>query len=156
MAVTETPSTTGFNVSTFEAFLAGRNEPDWIQTQRREAFAHYERMLAESLDPEEYKRLDLRTFRPEQYALQLHQDGAESQKSGLSTLMQDRGEFGGSVVHQDGRCVSSNLSDELAAKGVLFGDLSTLLAEHRDKLEPYFLTRAVDPQTDRFSAVHPE
>lgn len=154
MAVTEPPSFTGFSQTNFESFLAGRNEPDWIQSQRREAFAQYERMLAEPLDPEEYKRLDLRTFRPEQYGLQLQQDGTETQKSGLSTLMQDRAEFGGSVVHQDGRCVSSNLSDELASKGVLFGDLSTLLNEHREKLEPYFLTRAVDPQTDRFSAWH--
>ena len=154
MAVTGSTSTTGFDQSTFDAFLAARNEPEWIQDQRREAFAHYQRLLAEPLDPEEYKRLDLRTFRPEQYHLGGQQAGVRGQAAGLSTLMRDRAEFAGSVVHQDGHCVQSSLAETLTAKGVLFGDLSTLLARHREQLEPYFLTRAVDPQTDRFSAWH--
>ena len=154
MAVTGSTSTTGFDQSTFDAFLAARNEPEWIQDQRREAFAHYQRLLAEPLDPEEYKRLDLRTFRPEQYHLGGQQAGVSGQAAGLSTLMRDRAEFAGSVVHQDGHCVQSSLAETLTAKGVLFGDLSTLLARHREQLEPYFLTRAVDPQTDRFSAWH--
>ncbi|MCA9024741.1 MAG: Fe-S cluster assembly protein SufD [Planctomycetaceae bacterium] len=154
MAVTGSTSTTGFDQSTFDAFLAARNEPEWIQDQRREAFAHYQRQLAEPLDPEEYKRLDLRTFRPEQYHLGGQQAGVSGQAAGLSTLMRDRAEFAGSVVHQDGHCVQSSLAETLTAKGVLFGDLSTLLARHREQLEPYFLTRAVDPQTDRFSAWH--
>ncbi|MEZ6144555.1 MAG: SufD family Fe-S cluster assembly protein [Planctomycetaceae bacterium] len=154
MAVTGSTSTTGFDQSTFDAFLAARNEPEWIQDQRREAFAHYQRQLAEPLDPEEYKRLDLRTFRPEQYHLSGQQAGVSGQAAGLSTLMRDRAEFAGSVVHQDGHCVQSSLAETLTAKGVLFGDLSTLLARHREQLEPYFLTRAVDPQTDRFSAWH--
>lgn len=154
MAVTGSTSTTGFDQSTFDAFLAARNEPEWIQDQRREAFAHYQRQLAEPLDPEEYKRLDLRTFRPEQYHLGGQQAGVSGQAAGLSTLMRDRAEFAGSVVHQDGQCVQSSLAETLTAKGVLFGDLSTLLARHREQLEPYFLTRAVDPQTDRFSAWH--
>ncbi len=154
MTVTGTPSATGFDQSTFDAFLAARHEPDWMQDQRREAYAHYQRMLTEPLDPEEYKRLDLRTFRPEQYGIRGQAAGDRGQEAGLSTLMQDRAEFGGSVVHQDGRCVASSLSDELTAQGVLFGDLSTLLPKHREQLEPYFLTRAVDPQADRFSAWH--
>jgi Fe-S cluster assembly protein SufD len=145
----------------FDGFLAERNEPDWIQEQRREAFAHYLRMLSERLDPEEYKRLDLRTFRPEEYAIrgQRPEVGGQGsavgdQASPFTTLMQDRAEFGGTVVHQDGRSLTSSLSDELAARGVLFGDLCELLPQHREVFEPHFLTRAVQARTDRFSAWH--
>lgn len=141
---------TTFDRSAFEQFLAARNEPKWIQDRRREAFDHYQELVAVELDPEEYKRLELRTFRPEKYSIPSEAAAAQE----LSTLMQDRAEFGGAVTHVDGQCISSSLSDELKAKGVLFGSLSTLLAEHRETLEPYFLTRAVDPQADRFAAWH--
>jgi Fe-S cluster assembly protein SufD len=57
-------------------------------------------------------------------------------------------------MHVDGRCVQSSLRDDLASKGVLFGSLAELLPAHRQTLEPYFLTRAVNPETDRFSAWH--
>jgi Fe-S cluster assembly protein SufD len=39
-------------------------------------------------------------------------------------------------------------------KGVLFGDLATMLEQHREQFEPHFLTRAVRPDKDRFSAWH--
>ena len=139
-----------FDQAGFDAFLARRDEPDWIQQSRREAFALFQQKQNEPLDPEEYKRLELRTFRPEKYR------PAEQAASGstLSTLMRDRAAFGGSVTHVDGHCVASTLSEDLQKKGVLFGSLSDLLAEHREKLEPWFLSRAVDPDRDRFSAWH--
>ncbi len=176
MTATVMPPATGFDETVFAAFLQARNEPQWIQGQRREAFAHYQRMLGEPLNPEEYKRIDLRTFRPNEYvcggaALAAGSGqkpegspvaGTASQAdspltarpTSLTTLMQDRAEFGGTVVHEDGLCLRSSLSDELAAQGVLFGDLAALLPQHRDVLEPYFLTRAVTAETDRFSAWH--
>src|SRR5690606_5109904 len=161
MATTEASPITGFDQPAFEAFLAQRNEPDWIQEQRREAFAHYQRMLAARLDPEEFRRIDLRTFRPQDYSLRSagpggsrQQDAQDSASSQLTTLMQGRADFAGSVIHEDGSCVRSVLSDDLSKQGVLFGDLGTLLPQYRDVLEPYFLTRAVQADTDRFSAWH--
>lgn len=140
-----------FNQAAFAEFCGRRNEPDWLQSLRQEAFEIYQALQQQPLDPEEFKRIDLRTFRPEQYHLPAT---AAEAPSSLATLMQDRGEFGGAVVHVDGRSVSSSLNEELAAKGVLFGSLSELLPQHRQTLEPYFLTRAVDPGTDRFAAWH--
>jgi Fe-S cluster assembly protein SufD len=140
-----------FDHAAFAEFCGRRNEPDWLQSRRQEAFATYQSLLQQPLDAEEFKRIDLRTFRPEQYHLPAT---AAQAPAALSTLMQDRGEFGGAVVHVDGSCLRSSLSDELAGKGVLFGSLNELLPQHRDTLEPFFLTRAVDPETDRFSAWH--
>lgn len=139
-----------FDQQHFTDFLSQRDEADWIQEKRQQAYELFEQKSNEPLDPEEYKRVDLRTFRPDTY----HLAEGGSATASASTLMQDRGEFGGAVVHVDGQCVSSSVNEELAAKGILFGSLQTLLQEHREKLEPYFLTKAVDPATDRFSAWH--
>ncbi len=145
-----TTSSSGFQQAAFEAFLAARSEPDWVQDARRHAYQLYQNRLNTELDPEEYKRIELRTFRPEKY----HISNAPVSLESVETLMRDRAEFAGAVTHVDGHCVSASLNEDLQAKGVLFGSLAKLLVEHREKLEPYFLTRAVDPSTDRFSAWH--
>jgi Fe-S cluster assembly protein SufD len=148
--MTVTAPTAPFDQAELDKFLAERDEPDWLRQRRRDAFSLFQAKRDEPLDPEEYRRLDLRTFRPEKYHL-AEQSG---DRSTLGTLMQDRAEFGGAVVHVDGHCVASSLRDELAAKGVLFGNLSELLVEHRELLEPHLLSKAVDPDKDRFSAWH--
>jgi Fe-S cluster assembly protein SufD len=148
--MTMTMTAPGFTAETFEAFLAARQEPDWVTERRRKAFEIYEGKLAEDLDPEEYRRIDLRTFKPNQFSIAPKSAGAAT----FSTLMADRAEFGGSVVHVDGHDIRATLSPELAKQGVLFGSLNTLLKEHRDTLEPHLLTKAVEPDRDRFAAWH--
>ncbi|WP_417847750.1 Fe-S cluster assembly protein SufD [Thalassoglobus sp.] len=150
MSATASSTPITFDEAGFENFLSTRNEPDWLLQFRREAFALYQQKLEEPLEPEEYRRLDLRLFRPEKY----HISDASAEETTFETLMQDRGEFGGSIVQVDGKCVASSLSDELKAKGVLFGNISELLVEHRELLEPYFLKKAVSPDADRFAAWH--
>ncbi|MCA9054759.1 MAG: SufD family Fe-S cluster assembly protein, partial [Planctomycetaceae bacterium] len=147
--VTDVPP---FSTDAWQAFADRRQEPAWIVDRRREALELYETLSREPLDPEEYKRLDLRTFRPSQY--QLSESPADGSPQGLTTLMQDRAEFGGAVVHLDGHTASAQLRDDLKAQGVLFGDLGTMLTEHREIFEPHFLTRAVRPDADRFAAWH--
>lgn len=139
----------GFSPDVFEEFLQSRVEPDWVTARRREAFEIFQDRLAEELDPEEWKRIELRAFRPDRFWL-----GTSGSSVEFSTLMQDRAEFGGSVVHVDGCCQRSELSESLKEKGVLFGDLSALMREHGDTLRPWFSSKAVLPEADRFSAWH--
>lgn len=133
-------------------FVEARAEPEWVTERRRAAWDAYQTLLGEDLDPEEFKRVDLRTFRPEQYTVTGSPSGAPT--AAFKTLMEGRAEFGGAVVHVDGNCVRSSLSEQLAARGVLFGNLSELLVSHRALLEPWFLTRAVEAEADRFAAWH--
>lgn len=139
----------GFSLDVFEEFLQSRVEPEWVTARRRDAFEAFESKLAEELDPEEWKRVEMRTFRPDRFWL-----GTSASSNEFSTLMRDGAEFGGSVAHVDGRCQSSELSESLKEKGVLFGDLATLICEHGDILKPHLSSRAVLPNTDRFSAWH--
>jgi Fe-S cluster assembly protein SufD len=141
---------TGFSDAAFNAFLDSRDEPAWIADLRREAFAAYQDRLAEPLDPEEWKRVDLRTFRPEQFAIKPQPETAAT----FETLLADRADFAGNLVHVNGAATHARLSEDLARRGVLFGSLADLTRDHQHVLEPHLMTRAVQPDRDRFSAWH--
>ena len=140
----------GFSTEIFEQFLAARNEPSWITDARRVAFETYQNLLQEDLDPEEFKRVDLRVFNAGRF--RPSSDGADT--SAIDTLLSDKTEFGGAISHVNGQCTQSNVSDVIESQGVLFGELTTLLTSHRELLEPYFMKQAVRPESDRFSAWH--
>jgi len=152
-SVTPSPAAsipTGFDSESFAAFVAARNDPGWVVDLRRKAFAEYEVRRSAPLNPEEWKRVDLRAFQPQKYRI----CGTASGPAQFETLLENRAAFAGVVSHVDGHCTASRLDESLAAKGVLFGNLSDLVVDHRDVLEPHLLTRAVRPETDRFTAWH--
>ncbi|MCA9042168.1 MAG: Fe-S cluster assembly protein SufD [Planctomycetaceae bacterium] len=139
-----------FAEEAFEAFLATRNEPDWFIQLRRQAYEVYLEKLAEELDPEEWRRVDIRTFRPENFHL-----ATESvSEASFETLLQDRAEFAGQVTHVEGKTRHESLAPEYVEKGVIFGDLETVLNSHGELLQQHFMTRAVKPDADRISAWH--
>ena len=149
-AVSSNSTGLGFDRAAFEAFLEMRNEPGWVSDQRRIAFEVYQAKLSDELDPEEWKRVQLRAMQPQQFGIR----SKATLSTGFSTLMEDKATFGGSVVQVDGSCKSSQLDEKLAQQGVLFGDLADLVREHRDVIEPHLMTRAVKTDRDRFSAWH--
>merc|ERR1712014_80453 len=44
--------------------------------------------------------------------------------------------------------------DSLREKGVLFGNLADMVNERADLIQPHLMTKAVEPDADRFSAWH--
>lgn len=150
MTATLNVSRIGFDQEVFNQFLSTRNEASWITDARKAAYAKYEQLLEAELDPEEFKRVDLRVFN----AGKFRPSAESSDASSVSTLLANETEYGGSIGHVDGQMTHSNFNEEIKAKGVLFGDLQTLLTENRELLEPYFLKQAVKPDADRFSAWH--
>lgn len=140
-----------FDEKAFELFLAGRDEPSWVTDARRKAFQVFQEKSAAPLNPEEWKRVDLRTFRPEKF--QVLEPQAPSATT-FKSLMQHRSEFVGHVIHVDGRSTQADIAEHLKAKGVLFGNLAEMVQEHQNIIEPYLLKRAVAMDTDRFSAWH--
>ncbi len=140
----------GFDSATFEAFLATRSEPTWITAARRAALEAYQNLLQVDLDPEEFKRVDLRVFN----AGKFRPTAEPADSTAIATLLSDKTEFGGSIAHVNGQSTFSQVSDDIQSQGVLFGELQTLLTSHRELLEPYFMKQAVRPDSDRFSAWH--
>ncbi len=149
--LTVTPSrTTAFDVDVFEQFIASRREPEWVTDLRRNAFEIYRELLASELDPEEWKRVDIRAFRAEKFSIPT----ATKPAAAFDTLLADRAEFAGFITHIDTVSSSAKLDEELAKKGVLFGSLSELIQTHGDVLKPHLMTRAVMPDADRFAVWH--
>ena len=144
------PRTSSFDAAGFEQFLASRHEPSWVTDLRRGAFETYRELLVTDLDPEEWKRVDIRAFRLEKFAIPT----ATKPVAAFGTLLADRTEFGGVVSHIDGGCSRSTLDEEWGKQGVLFGNLSDLVRDHGEVLKPHLLTKAVKPDADRFAAWH--
>jgi len=145
-----------FSITTsegFEAFLKTRTEPAWLTERRRSAFALYQSLCETELDPEEFRRIDLRLFRPTDYQLTA-QLGESDKAERFSTLMEDEGEYCGSVAHTDGHPVRSELAPELVERGIIFCDLSEAVQSHEELIKEHLMTRAVLPDADRFSAWH--
>jgi len=143
-------SRTGFSSEVFEQFLATRVEPAWITDARRVAFEQYQALLQADLDPEEFKRVDLRVFN----AGKFRPSSGAADSTAITTLLSDKTEFGGSIAHVNGQVTHSDASEIIKEQGVLFGELQELLTSHRELLEPYFMKKAVKPESDRFSAWH--
>lgn len=141
---------TGFGEAAFEAFLKTRNEPDWVTNLRRDAFGTYQQKLGTPLNPEEWKRVDLRAFQPGQYRLR----SGSAATAQFATLLENSAKFAGVASYVDGCGTTVKLDDHLVRQGVLFGNLADLVREHRDVLEPHLMTRAVRPDADRFAAWH--
>ncbi len=140
----------GFSEKIFEDFLSSRNDPGWVVELRRTAFEKYCELLQSELDPEEWGRIDLRLFQPDQYKIIEGSDSTDQ----FGSMLLERGEFGGHITHVDGKSQKSELSEELKSQGVIFGDLSELVHEQQELLQPYFMKKAVKYDTDRFSAWH--
>ncbi len=150
MLTADSIPSTSFDAAAFEQFLATRTEPAWVTDLRRGAYETYRELVATELDPEEWKRVDIRAFRPEKFAIPV----ASQSAAAFGTLLADRAEFAGVVSHVDGNCSRATLAEKWTKQGVLFGNLSEMVQLHGDVLRPHLLTSAVKPETDRFSAWH--
>jgi Fe-S cluster assembly protein SufD len=150
MTATAAAPAVRFDDDAFAAFLSGRSEPERVVAARRQAYAKFRELQAVPLDPEEWKRVDLRTFRPDRFALV-----ADDRSAALPpTLLADRTQFAGHVAHVDGHCRAASLDDALRDRGVLFGSLEEFVRTHPERVLPWLGTKGVLPGTDRFSAWH--
>ncbi len=147
----------------FESFLASRLEPPWLTDMRRNAWKAFRELpmphdLAAGPRQEEWRRTDVRRFHFDKFPLPNGgassgnvEDAADWQSSALLTAGVD---LAGQAVALDSRPGHASLDPALAARGVLFGSLDELVSRHSAQIEPYLLTRAVDPYYDKFSALH--
>jgi Fe-S cluster assembly protein SufD len=149
-------ASTGFSQDSFDNFLAARNEPRWLTDMRQEAWQRFRELPMPSGRDEEWMRTDVRLFKLDRFSLpDQSPSSVAASSSGLPAALLAAGvELGGRDVSLNSQVVTNELSEKLAAQGVLFGSLDALVAEHGDLLRPYFERRVVDPVKDKFSALH--
>jgi Fe-S cluster assembly protein SufD len=143
-------ASTGITQQAFDAFLAARDEPAWLTDMRRRAWRRFVELPMPSSRDEEWMRTDIRLFKLDRY--QLPDPTPHESPEFPHALLAAGVELGGRTVSFDSRSVRSELAPELAGKGVLFGSLGPLVAEHGDLLRPFVERQVVDPFKDKFSA----
>src|SRR5437764_7039722 len=147
----------GFDQQSFEAFLHARQEPDWLVEQRREAWQTFCEKDWPQRSDEEWIRTDIRLFKLNQFALPLPPgEGAERSEAGegVQSLLTEGVELAGDTTAADSQPMISRLNSKWADKGVIFGSLDELIHSHSELIRKHLFTRAVDPNYDKFSALH--
>jgi Fe-S cluster assembly protein SufD len=134
----------------FQAFLQSRTEPAWLTEMRQSAWQRFEALPWPSNRDEEWMRTDIRMFKLEKYGLPVAGAKEVTPEAVLSAGV----DLGGSASSCNGIAdAPAKLDDEIAAKGVIFGNISDLLEEHGDLIKKY-LFQLVKGDEDRFAALH--
>jgi len=153
--MTQATLQTGFSQAAFDAFLATREEPGWAREDRLNAWRRFRELPMPSQKDEEWMRTDIRLFHLDKYGLEKVGPANEDpvQVEPAKGLLTGGVELGGQVSTIRSRLASSQLDPKWAAKGVLFGSLDSLIAEHGDLVKKHLFS-AVDPSFDKFAALH--
>ncbi len=146
-----TLTATGFTPAAFDAFLASRNEPGWLADVRRRAWDRFNELGMPARNDEEWVRTDIRLFKLDRFGLPDAQPPAVEAPQGL---LSQGVALGGQAITLDSATTESTIDKKWADKGVLFGGIERMLAEHGDLLRPFFERRVVDPNRDKFAALN--
>jgi Fe-S cluster assembly protein SufD len=134
----------------FQAFLQSRTEPAWLTEMRQSAWKRFESLPWPSNRDEEWMRTDIRMFKLDKFGLPI----ANSEATAPAPVLSQGVDLGGSASSVNGVAEgSADLDEELAAKGVVFGNIADLLAEHGELIKKY-LFQLVKGDEDRFAALH--
>lgn len=149
-----TPTTElSFDTAGFDSFIDSRNEPDWMTDMRREAWRHADAMAWPERRAEEWIRTDIRAFQIKKFGVPGAGDVvAATDYSSVHQLMHGV-DLAGSLETVDSVITHETLDEAVAAKGVVFGSLERIAAEHPELVRAHLFT-AFDPDYDKFAALH--
>ncbi len=151
MTMTETTATTGFSDENFQAYLEPRDEPAWLTEDRRLAWQVFCETPLPQRSEEEWMRTDIRLLKLDRYAFPCP---PVSQENLPTALLSEGVALGGNCVAVDGVSVACAIRPEWQERGVVFGDLSQVLAQHGDRIQPYLQKHVVGREIDKFSALN--
>lgn len=153
----ETASRLEFTDSGFESFLSARGEPIWLSDQRQRAWETFGRLAWPEGRGEEWLRTDVRLFKLDAYSLSPEASLgklADTAPSLPTARLREGVPLAGQTASLNGVSIQSRLDPKWARRGVLFGSLAQLVAEHGDLIRPHLMSRAFRPSHDRFAALH--
>ncbi len=130
-------------------------EPGWLLEKRLAAWDIAETLPMPATSEEPWRRTDIRTVDWAELTPPFSLNGVSLNDVPGDLYGPLIGEKqGGLLVFVNGQLVHHEVAAEIAAQGVIFTDLSTAFAEHRDLLERYFMTQGVRPEDGKFAALH--
>ena len=134
------------------------SEPEWLRERRLHAWDVYERTPMPSTRLEEWRYTDLSRL--------LHLDGMRlaadphipDDPSAFPTpvvdAMNEDRDAAGHLVEVDGHVVHTDLSADLASKGVVLASLHDAIEMRPELVERYLATEAVPPEEGKFQALN--
>lgn len=146
----------GLNADSVAAISSYKQDPGWFVDLRRRAWRFFEEIPWPTGNEEEWRRtrltgLDINNFRLAQGNTSLgdRSDLPEYLRQELDTI-----ESAGALVTENGTARYHSLSNELAAKGVIFTDLNTAIRQHPELIQRHFMTGNVTVDANKFTALH--
>ena len=156
----EVTNQTGMFTRESVAQLSARlNEPAWMREKRQVAWSVFEETPMPTTSDEDWRRTDIRSLKWERLRLP---DASRVKPASqladlpdyLRTALDEGQEAAGRLALVNGRVVYHQFTEELAAQGVLFTDMSTAVREHPDLVQKYFMTECVTPSDGKFAALN--
>jgi Fe-S cluster assembly protein SufD len=142
---------TAFSQESFESFLQSRSEPAWLVELRRRSWDMFQSLPMPSRTDEEWRRTDIRLFRLDRFGFPALDSGSAEVPSALLTAGV---ELAGTSVTRNSVQISAALDPAYCKRGVLFGSLDSFASSHGELIRQHLFTRAVDPGSDKFAALH--
>ncbi len=145
-----------FSAETVRALSASRNEPEWMLQFRLEAWNTFESIPWPKPTDEAWRRTRLDGFKLENFA-PYAKAGSSVVRGDLSPILQNElseMESAASLIFQDGGLLYRVENEDLSTRGVIFTDLSSAVREHGDLVRKHFMTEAITPDHNKFSALH--
>lgn len=143
-----------------EALSALRGEPDWVLDQRRLAWRFFEELPMPTGKEETWRRTRLTGLRMDAVRpLVRPHDVRVDKQTDLPRVIQDElatlSSNAGAIVHRDADLMYASLRPDLAARGVIFTDLTNAVRQYPALVQEYFMREAVPlPNDDKFAALH--
>ncbi|WP_435010477.1 Fe-S cluster assembly protein SufD [Tundrisphaera lichenicola] len=152
-ATPPTIATGGFTEEAFEAFLKGREEPTWLLDRRRTAFEAFLGLPMPTSRDEEWRRTDIRGLKLANFAPPTTAQPSAQEQSALTPSWDAlSAHYSTGLEHVNASPTRS--ADPSKLGGAILVDLATAAKTHPEILERHFLTEAVSPTADAFSALH--
>ena len=127
----------------------------FIEGERKRAWGEFSALPVPSSGTEEWRYTDLSSFRfdYQPYAEGIVAADLDEVPEEILAAAGVVGDRAGLQIQHNGTVAVSNLDPDLAAKGVIFGDLDRAAEEHPDLVEPH-LGSLVPASRTKFSALH--
>lgn len=152
-AISPPPTAGGFTKTAFEAFLKGRDEPEWLVRRRQDAFEAFSTLPWPTAKDEEWRRTDIRGLKLNQFAPPAASGSTVEDSVALEPLWTALSAHYATGIEQV-NAATTRTPDPTKLGGALFMDLNRAVKEHPDLVERYLLTKAVSGREDAFSALH--
>ena len=143
----------GFDEAAFEAFLKGRDEPSWLVDRRKEAFAISRALPWPTARDEEWRRTDIRTFKPDRFATGAGAVPSADDREALAPAWDALSANYPTGIEQVNGVVTRR-PDATGLGKAIYTDLATAVRDHPELVRKYLLADAVRPDADALSALH--